>query len=339
MLTKKMQNLAQKFSCETCDFVCSNKYNYNAHLITRKHKMLTKKMQNLAKKFSCEICDFACSNKYNYNAHLNTRKHKMHNNAIPKTAIPCVVYTCDCGNTYNHKTSLSRHKKSCNKSSNSLNEPDKMVNIVNTILELVKENQQFKNMLIEQHNHIMKITEKPNITNCNNNNNNNTHFNLNFFLNEQCKNAINLTEFVENVKLELSDLENTADIGYVNGVTQIFMNGLKNMDIYTRPLHCTDIKREILHIRENNSWIKDTPDQEKIKAAIHRIAFRNIQQISEWNKLHPESQILDTSDYNRSFQIMKESLGNTSPGGVEKNNERILKNILKGVYVNKNIIV
>jgi hypothetical protein len=233
---------------------------------------------------------------------------------------------------------LSRHKKSCNKSNNSLNEPDKLVN---TILELVKENQQFKNMLIEQHNHILKISEKPTITNCNNNNNNsnNKNFNLNFFLNEQCKNAINLSEFVENVKLQLSDLENVADMGYVNGVTQIFMNGLKDMDIYTRPLHCTDIKREILHIRENDAWIKDTLDQAKIKSAIHRIAFRNIQQISEWNKLHPESTVLDSNEYNRSFQIMKESLGNTCPGGVERNNERVLKNVMRGVYIDKHDIV
>ena len=303
--------------------------------------MLTKKMQNLAKKFSCEKCDFVCSNKYNYNSHLITRKHKMLTNANfdanRKTAKPCIVYTCDCGTTYNHKSSLSRHRKSCNKSNNSLNEPDKLVN---TILELVKENQQFKNMLIEQHNYIIKISEKTTITNCNNNNNsNNKNFNLNFFLNEQCKNAINLSDFVENVKLELADLENIADMGYVDGVTQIFMNGLKDMDIYTRPLHCTDIKREILHIRENNTWIKDTPDQEKIKAAIHRIAFRNIQQISEWNKQHPESEVLDTTDYNRSFQIMKESLGNTCPGGVERNNERVLKNVMRGVYIDKPFIL
>jgi len=158
-------------------------------------------------------------------------------------------------------------------------------------------------------------------------------------LNEQCKNAINLSEFVENVKLQLSDLENVADMGYVNGVTQIFMNGLKDMDIYTRPLHCTDIKREILHIRENDAWIKDTLDQAKIKSAIHRIAFRNIQQISEWNKLHPESTVLDSNEYNRSFQIMKESLGNTCPGGVERNNERVLKNVMRGVYIDKHDIV
>ena len=117
----------------------------------------------------------------------------------------------------------------------------------------------------------------------------------------------------ENAKLGFNELENVADMGYVDGVTQIFMNGLKEMDIYNRPLHCTDIKREIMHVRENNMWVKDTPEQAKIKSAIRRIAFRNIQQISEWNKQHPDSEILDTDDFNRSFQIMKQSLGDTCP--------------------------
>ena len=213
-------------------------------------------------------------------------------------------------------------------------------NLTKVILELVRENKDFKNMLIEQHKTMIEIAQKTSITNnSNNTNSNNKQFNLNFFLNEQCKNAINLSEFVENVKLSLTELENVADMGYVDGVTQIFMNGLKDMDIYTRPLHCTDIKREIMHVRENNTWIKDTPDQAKIKSAIRRIAFRNIQQISEWNKLHPESQILDTAEYNRAFQIMKESLGDTCPGGVEKNNEKVLKNVMKAVYIDKQDLV
>jgi hypothetical protein len=213
--------------------------------------------------------------------------------------------------------------------------------ITQIILELVRENKELKTMLVEQHKTMIELSQKPIITNNSNNTHTNSHnkqFNLNFFLNEQCKNAINLSEFVENVKLGLSELENVADMGYVDGVTQIFMNGLKDMDIYKRPLHCTDIKREIMHVRENNIWIKDTPDQAKIKSAIRRIAFRNIQQISEWNKQHPESQILDTADFNRAFQIMRESLGDTCPGGVEKNNEKVARNIIKAVYVDKNLV-
>jgi hypothetical protein len=219
-------------------------------------------------------------------------------------------------------------------------------------MEILRDNKEFKNLLIEQHKVMLELVQNTqtitayNATNSNNstisntntnnnNNSNNKQFNIQFFLNEQCKNAINLSDFVENLQLNFDDLENVADRGYVEGITQIFMNGLKELDIYTRPVHCTDVKRETVHVRENNIWTKDTPDQCKIKAAIRRIAFRNVQQISKWNKEHPEYKILDSNDFKRSFQIMKQSLGNTIPGGVEKNNDKIAKNLLKSVYLDK----
>jgi hypothetical protein len=144
-----------------------------------------------------------------------------------------------------------------------------------------------------------------------------------------------LKNLEENLQLNFDDLENVADRGYVEGITQIFMNGLKELDIYTRPVHCTDIKREKVLVRENDLWVKDTIDQAKIKAAIRRIAFRNVQQISKWNSEHPDHKVLDSKDFHRSFQIMKQSLGNTCPGGVEKNNEKIVKNLLKSVCVDR----
>ena len=220
------------------------------------------------------------------------------------------------------------------------------------ILELMRDNQEFKNLLIEQNKVMLELVKNTqivaannstiasnntnnNTNNNSNNNSNNKQFNIQFFLNEQCKNAINLSDFVENLKLNFDDLENVADKGYVEGITQIFMNGLKELDIYTRPVHCTDVKRETVHVRENSIWVKDTLDQAKIKAAIRRIAFRNIQQISKWNKEHPDYKILDSNDFKRSFQIMKQSLGNTVPGGVEKNNDKITRNLLKAVYLDK----
>jgi hypothetical protein len=313
--------------------------------------MVTKKTPKNAKIYICESCDFKCCKPYDYNRHVATQKHIMITTGTKKSAELVDNFACECGRVYKHRSGLCRHKVSCSykmpyedtkQENNSLIEYDSNAesNLAKVILELLRENKDFKNMLIEQHKTMIEIAQKTSITtNSNNTNSNNKQFNLNFFLNEQCKNAINLSEFVENVKLSLAELENVADMGYVDGVTQIFMNGLKDMDIYTRPLHCTDIKREIMHVRENNTWIKDTPDQAKIKSAIRRIAFRNIQQISEWNKLHPESEVLDTDEYNRAFQIMKESLGDTCPGGVEKNNERVLKNVMKAVYIDKQDLV
>jgi hypothetical protein len=305
---------------------------------------MPKKNAEKCRIFLCNNCNFVCSKQSNYDKHVSTLKHKIRTNTneYEQKNAEKKSYDCQCGKSYKHASSLWNHKAKCDflendsdkieddYSSMQLHVADDKTELTQIILELVRENKEFKNMLVEQHNTIIEMVQKPNITNYN------KQFNLNFFLNEQCKNAINLTEFVENVKLKLTDLENIADIGYVDGVTKILINGLKDLDIYRRPLHCTDVKREILHIRENNIWIKDTPEQEKIKSAIRRIAFRNIQQISEWNKLHPDSQILDSTDYNRSFQIMRESLGNTCPGGVEKNNERVVKNIMKSVYIDKN---
>lgn len=306
--------------------------------------MLTEKTPKTPEKFECESCSFDCSKYSDYSRHLSTRKHKRSINANENTPGGIEMYECKCGIRYQHKSSLSRHKKQCTSTKietiqNALVTVTEYPNceLTNAILELVRENKDFKNMLVEQHKTMLEIAQQPHtISNSNiHTNSHNKQFNLNFFLNEQCKNAINLSEFIENVKLGLGDLEHIADVGYVDGVTKLFMNGLKELDIYTRPLHCTDIKREIVHVRENNMWIKDNPDQEKIKAAIRRIAFRNIQQISEWNKQHPDSEILDTADFNRSFQIMRQSLGDTCHGGVEKNNEKVAKNVMKAVYVDK----
>ena len=344
-------------------------------------------MPKNAEIFYCENCDFKCSKQSNFNAHLLTRKHQMitnDNTKMPKIAEKCQSrLSCHCGKTYQYRSGLSRHRTLCQipepAQQNSFETSmDSLTNAVvspyvNThiivppynphpeiepsettkiIMEILRDNKEFKNLLIEQHKVMLELvqnTQSVSVYNANNfsnstiasnntnsnNNSNNKQFNIQFFLNEQCKNAINLSDFVENLQLNFDDLENVADKGYVDGITQIFMNGLKELDIYTRPVHCTDVKRETVHVRENNIWIKDTPDQAKIKAAIRRIAFRNVQQISKWNKEHPNYKILDSNDFNRSFQIMKQSLGNTIPGGVEKNNDKVAKNLLKSVYLDK----
>lgn len=343
------------------------------------------KAHKSASLLKCEICDVICSRKSEYERHILTRKHlritedseKMRKSAesAPKNAK--AQYPCNCGKVYKYNSGLCKHKKICRFIANNKPAPielsmDDLTNAgvstysnthrivpsynphpeiqssetIKIIMDIMKENQEFKNMMIEQHKTMLEIMQNSQqivianstITTNSNNNNTNSHnkqFNLHYFLNEQCKNAINLTDFVNDLQLDFNDLENVADQGYVEGITQIFMNGLKKLDIYKRPVHCTDVKRESVHVRENNIWIKDTHDQSKIKAAIRRIAFRNVQQISKWNKEHPECRTLDTNEFNRSFQIMKQSLGNTVPGGVEQNNEKIARNILKAIYLDK----
>jgi hypothetical protein len=409
---EKARKNAYKYKCELCDVLCSQKSDYDRHLLTRKHRKLMednekarKNGEKSASSFKCESCDVICIKKSDFDRHLLTQKHqriaddnkkmpdgnikmpndnkKMPNDnkkmpddnikmpddniKMQKDSEKCqTIISCHCGKIYKYKSGLCKHKKICKiieRPNNNLYEisMDSLTNAVvssyaNThiivppynphpeiqpsestklILELMRDKEEFKNLLIEQNKIMLELVQKTQTITTYNTNSNNKQFNIQFFLNEQCKNAINLSDFVENLQLNFDDLENVADKGYVDGITQIFMNGLKELDIYTRPVHCTDVKRETVHVRENNIWMKDTPDQAKIKAAIRRIAFRNVQQISKWNKEHPDYKVLDSNDFNRSFQIMKQSLGNTIPGGVEKNNDKIAKNLLKAVYLDK----
>jgi hypothetical protein len=214
------------------------------------------------------------------------------------------------------------------------------------IIDFIKQNNELKKMLmdqtntmIEQNKKIIELSQNNQVINNTTNNQTNTQFNLNLFLNEKCKNAMNLVDFVENLKITFDDLENVGNTGYVNGITQIFMNGLKKLDLYTRPVHCTDIKRDTLYIREQNEWIKEDPELQKIKAAIKKIAFKNVQQISAWNNLHPNMQILDSDEFNMAFNIMQESLGGPLGTDVEKKNDKIVKNIAKSVFIDRQMVV
>jgi hypothetical protein len=287
-------------------------------------------------------------NRKDYNRHVNTTKHILNcsENDIeivpiaipnPTSSIMHNLFVCNCCNkAYKTKSGLWKHKSKCiNANNENVKDNSNNSQLSSTvIIDFIKQNNELKEMLFEQNKKIMELSQSHTIVN-NNSNNNNNQFNLNFFLHEKCKNAINLVDFVENLKITFDDLENVGNKGYVNGITDIFMKGLRELDLYTRPVHCTDIKRETLYIREQNQWIKEDPDLLKIKDAIKKIAFKNIQQISAWNESHPEMQILDSEDFKLSFNIMQESLGGPLGTDVDKNNDKIVKNIAKTVYIDK----
>ena len=284
-------------------------------------------------KYCCLTCDFYTQNRKDYNRHMKTPKHNLNCSIVISLVCNC------CNKVYKTKSGLWKHKSKCI-SANNENVKDISNNSQlssSAIIDFIKQNNELKQMLFEQNKKIIELSQSHTIVN--NNNNNNNQFNLNIFLHEKCKNAINLVDFVENLKITFDDLENVGNEGYVNGITQIFMKGLKELDLYTRPVHCTDIKRETLYIREQNEWIKEDPDLLKIKDAIKKIAFKNIQQISSWNDLHPDMQVLDSDDFKLSFNIMQESLGGRLGTDIEKNNEKIVKNIAKTVYIDKQQLI
>ena len=273
---------------------------------------------------------------------------------------------CDiCGKRYKTRTGLWKHKKTCEgEIKDELREPEsepvnqespdvsKMVTpeIIMTLLtqnqELMMSNKEFKELIIEQQQTMIDqqqenqklqsqlieaVKEGKTInTNCNNNN----KFNLNFFLNEQCKNAMNIADFVNNMVLTVDDLKNTGSLGYIDGITKIFTDKLKAIDTYDRPMHCTDLKRETLYIKQNNEWDKDT-DKEKMKIAIECVANKNLNNLGTWKEENPGHEVMDSKEDKEFVQIMMNSLGGTVPADREKNKQKIIKNVLKEVMVEK----
>ena len=230
--------------------------------------MSTEKTPKNAKHFYCKLCDFSCRKQCDYDRHLLTRKHKLATKStekIPKNA----AYFCDCGKKYKDRTGLWRHKKKCH-----LNE-EKHMEIVETkqtennkdlINYLIKENTDLKKMLIENNDHSTTI-----------NSNNNNIFNIQLFLNEDCKDAMNMTEFIESIQLTLEDMTKINKEGQTEGMSKLLINKLQNIDILKRPMHCSDSKKEIIYVKDEDKWEEEGKDKSKIKKALDKITMKSIE--------------------------------------------------------------
>ena len=295
-------------------------------------------MQNMLSKFSCEKCDYSCSKKSSWNQHLMTMKHKnanfpafLANNANKK-------YACDtCDKSFKHKSSYCRHKKTCI--------PDDKVEEIDSesetnddptekelIMMLIKQNTQ----LIEQNACLVKngISNTETHTNSHNNHSNNKTFNLQFFLNETCKDAMNLTDFVNSIQLQLSDLEKMGEIGYTQGLSNIILNNLNELDVSQRPVHCADKKREVLYVKDQDKWEKEQEDKKKLRKAIRRIADKNCFMLNEYKKLHPDCTEYHSKYGDKYNKMMYEAYGGKGDNEVEKEN-KIISNIAKNVTIDK----
>ncbi len=246
--------------------------------------IINEKNPKKPQKYICKICDFISCNKKDYTRHLLTKKHKINENqclSIEKT--PKNPYICDCGKKYKENSGLWRHKKVCTFIENKLS----ICN--NTNIEfvecLMRENKEIKEMILE-------IVKNGIINNTNSNNTNtNSHnkaFNLNFFLNETCKNAMNITDFVDSIKLQLSDLMEVGELGYVDGISKIIVKNLNNLDETERPIHCTDKKRETMYIKDQGEWSKEDDKKTRLKKVITSIANKNIRLLPQFREKYPE---------------------------------------------------
>jgi len=256
---------------------------------------------------------------------------------------------CVCGKKYIGRSGLWHHKKICSffKTSEPSQQTDPIKNtnkfdqtMLDAFMTLMKQNQEFKELIIEQNKQthefqkqLLDVSKEGKIIN-NNNTTNNNSFNLHVYLNETCKDAVNMLDFVNSLHLELSDLEETGKLGYSGGMSRIFINGLKDMEVHKRPIHCSDLKREILYIKEDNVWEKDNENRDGIKNALRMIEQKNIQQIPLWIKAHPNCVISSNRENTPYLKMVMQSTGGQNPEETA-NMAKIITSIAKAVVINK----
>ena len=294
--------------------------------------------------FLCNICDFKCCRRGEYKRHIETIKHKMltdANKKTPKNEI--IIFNCICGNTYNHKSSFSRHKRTCIQVNTSIetNKPDleiKETEIYKQMHEHIdsKTDKELKDLvkdLIKQNSELVKTINEivPKIGTTNNITNNNTNFNLNVFLNEKCKDALNINDFIESLKITLDDLDFSNKNGMVQGISNLMIKGLKELDIHKRPIHCTDAKRDIIYIKDKEKWEKDD-NHSKIKNTIIKVANKERNSLYLWVDKNPHW--FDSEDTQIEYLTMMRNICEPVED-IEKNEKKIIKNIGREVTLDK----
>jgi hypothetical protein len=298
-----------------------------------------------ADKFSCEYCHFKCCKESDWTRHILTRKHTKSYKMItledkkePKNADELGCFICNCGNQYKHRQGLWKHKKVCVKMKQILlTESQSDIKLLtNLVIDVVKQNQELTHQNNELTNKIVDICkagQTNNISNSNFNSHNKT-FNLQFFLNETCKDAMNIMDFIDSIKLQLTDLENVGKLGYVEGISKIITSNLNALDVTLRPVHCADKKREVLYVKDEDKWEKEDGNNKKIRKAIKRVAYKNQRLIPKFKEEHP-----DCNKYHSKFSdqyniIIVESMGGSGDNDIEKE-DKIIRNISKNVIIEK----
>ena len=267
-------------TCEKCEYSCSKKSNYDRHLLSTRHKLL--ESNDITTSFECGMCNFKCSKNYNYNVHLTSKKHiqnvkindknKMDNVEIFKNeVISTLMSQLSSVLEENNKSMLAEHTK----------------------------------LMVETQNKILiDVSSKSNTINniSNNNLNKNQQFNLNMFLNETCKDAMNLSDFLENLNVSMEDMEKTGELGFAKGMSRIIMNNLNALDVCKRPIHCSDVKRETLYVKNNGVWEKETEERKRTKEIIYKVSRLNLKELLKWRDL-PRNKGYDKSDHTKNDEF------------------------------------
>jgi len=290
-------------------------------------------------KYYCNCCDYGTSKKNRYSEHLNTAKHKKHafgnNLETFGNAFPAFPACNNCFKEFKHRSGLWKHSKVC-KVELENNNHFEITNEV--IMNILKQNSEFQQLLLEQNKTIIELSKNNQITNntTNNNNSHNKSFNLQFFLNETCKNAMNMTAFIDSLQLQLSDLEKVGELGYVEGISNIILKNLNALDITLRPIHCTDKKRETMYIKDEDKWEKEDEKKVKLHKMVRKVANKNIDLISDFKELYPDWKKSTSRVSDQFNKIVIESMG--GPGDNEyENEEKVIKKVAKEVFIDKGL--
>ena len=305
------------------------------YMATLGNKQATVSGNLMSPKYHCEKCDYKCSKKYNWELHLQTIKHNAINicqnsaetsKNLQKLA-KNVIYCCEnCDKEYTDRSGLWKHKKKCD----NINKSE-----INNI-EMQKHNLELQKQNLELHKQILEICKnlQPGSINNSHNHSNNKTFNLQFFLNETCKDAMNISEFIENISLQLSDLESIGKLGYVEGVSNIIIKNLNALEVEKRPMHCTDKKREIVYVKDEDEWQKEEDDKKHIKQVISNVVSKNMKLLPEYQDKYPECMNPESKKSDQYNKIIMETMG----GGMDvadKNKEKIIRKVTKEVIVEK----
>ena len=305
--------------------------------------MATKKYYQPSITFTCNMCDYNTSSKSNYNKHILTSKHqkKYFSNSLATNdnvkVSESVIYQCHkCNKIYQDRTGLWRHNKKCNSSANNnINQTNDIGTLTNLVLEVVKSNNELQKQNNELHKNVMEIYKNGVLnTNIQNINSNNKTFNLNVFLNEHCKDAMNITDFVDSLKIQLSDLETVGKLGFVEGISNIIVKNLKALDVHKRPVHCSDSKREVIYIKDEDKWEKENEEKNKLRKVIKKIANKNSRLLPAFKEKHPDCGKSDSKFSVQYNKLFIEAMGGAGDNDCEKE-DKIIKKIAKEVIIDK----
>ena len=314
------------------------------------------KSQKIARNYLCKICDYTTSNLYDFNKHNKTQKHIINDKSILSIEkSQKSQHECACGKTYKDNSGLWRHKQKCNYNndsnndsnndniSDSINDTALLTNLVIEVVknnnelqkqcvELQKQNHEFQQKMVESFSEVIKNGTYSNTVN--NINSHNKTFNLQFFLNETCKDAMNIMDFVDSIKLQLSDLENVGKLGYVDGISKIIVSNLNSLDETKRPVHCTDSKREVMYIKDEDKWEKENEDKQKMRKVIKHVTHKNSKLLKDFKTKYPGCEKSESKFSDKYDKLIIEAMGGKGDNDIEKE-DKIIRNIAKKVTIDK----